>query len=697
MPIVELPNGEVAFVEDGATPETIARIKAANTGKPKQPRTSNAPAKLAPFEQNVQSRLAQGNKFDNSSGLSKFNAGSSALTGRFTHGITFGADDPILAGASAITRGAYKAVKNHDIGEIGKEYTLEREVLKRKRQRDDGLAGTALEFAGAVANPLGAGETALKWAGGLSPKLSKLTALGEKVENAPAIVQALMAGGNQGALEAGFNGENVGTGYTSGAIGGTLFGGALHGGRRIKQIFSDRTPEAASRTAYSRIATLLNHNKMSPEQAAMELRRSSKAGNDAMVMDLSPGLRATGAALSRKPNLERSNELIQRGEERIDARPGRFEDQIRDAIKPGTGQDADTALDSIRGAQRATGKADYERVLDGKFIKSDDMDAFLRSAPDEVQRALRDGVKLAELYGQDIGKLGVKLGPNGEVLMDAAPSMRVFDYAKRAMDDHIGSAFSSGNKSLAGGLSNQLTQFKKLIAEANPEYAGILATQRDFFQKANAVETGLDVIKRMKKEPKAVLKELNGLDASVREEARTGIVEAIIGLRSSHSDPVKFFRSVMRTPAQRKVFEFAFNGKGNLSRFEKWLSRETRAAKADVLTAPGRQSETARFDQADESLGGQASSVFQDVMRGFAYGGPAGAAAAGTRKFHDLRTGTGPAAQDEIARILLSNGIDLPKGVSAAERFQKARKEKNNALAIAAAKGGSQLFSGYGG
>jgi hypothetical protein len=340
---------------------------------------------------------------------------------------------------------------------------------------------------------------------------------------------------------------------------------------------------------------------------------------------------------------------------------------------------------------------DYQKALDGKFAWNRELQEFMAKAPDEVTNAMRDGAKLASLYDQDIGKLGMRVNPaTGEITMDAMPSMRVFDYAKRAMDAKIAAAYKSGDNALAGGLSNQLTQFKDLIMKANPEYAGVLAKQRDYFQKAEATELGLNVVSRLKSEPKAVLAELRSLDPSKHDDARTGIADAMIALRSQKQDPVAFFKGLARTPEQRKVLEFAFNGKGNLSRFERWLDRELRAKKADVLTAPGRQSETSRLQSADDSLEG-VGGVAEHGLRGFAFGGPAGASAAVMRKFSDLKNGMSPSALDAMAKALMGDGRGVAGKVSLARTYAKVRKKKNAQAAVRAAKAGQQPITNYAG
>lgn len=691
MPLVTLPNGEIVNVDDKATPEVIARLKAAHPAT----RGGNAPAmsqpKLSDEEREVQKRVAFTTKNDH------IGAG---LQRKIMKGITASFMDEILGGVGAATQGVYRAVKHRDIHEIGKEYRISRDTERALQDQSNGIGGTAAELVGTLMNPIGDGAAALK-ALKFAPRLVKA---GQAIDHAPALAKALLAGGNQGAVNALGSAKDssdlLGTamqGYGAGAMGGAAFGGAAHGIRRAGQILADRGTKAAERTAYTRIAHMLENGGVTPKRAERELSVTKARGGDGMVMDLTPGLRAQAGAISRRPNVPLSNEMIARGESRIDARPDLFEQQVRSAIKPSTGQDADALKAGIKADQKAHGAASYDQVLNKNFVWNDDLEKFVREAPPVTQQTMKDAVKLVMNERVDPTSLGIKFNKAGDVQFDKVPSMRVFDYMKRAFDHNIGQALRSGDKNTARILSGELGALKDGIAKSNPEYGQVLAKQRDFFQKTQAVETGLSVVKRLRREPKVVLNELRSLDPTMQDDARTGIVEAIIGMRSTNADPVKFMRSVMRTPHQRKVLEFAFNGKGNLARFERWMNREVRATRSDVLTAPGRQSETARFDMADESLKGNVGGVFMDAMRGFAFGGPAGMTAAGVRKLHDLRTGTGEAAMNEMAKILMSDGSNLKKGLSAAKKYASTRKRSNAKAAVAAAKVGQQLFTDYSG
>lgn len=690
MAMIQTPNGAF-FIDDAATPQAIALAKADFMARNKggTARTPK-PALLTADQQDVQNRLASKQKH------------SDAFTQTMDHffqGVTANHMDEVAAALHAATAGTVNAVRKGSIHEIGRDYRNERDALRMRDEQSAGGGSTAAEIAGALASPLGDAGLALKAGGRVLPVLARTAA---KLKRAPAVVQGITTGATQGALNAegsdstGHSVTALGQGALTGALTGGVFGTATSGLRRGVQILTDRNPAAAERIASSRIGEMLSKAGIRPERASREMAVTKGRGGDPMVMDMSPGLRAQAGALSRRPEVAASNTMIDRGEQRLLDRPAMFEQQLRAHITPSTGVDAADNLAGIHGARTAHGKTDYEAALDGKFHWSPELQKFLDHAPPEMHAALRDGAHLASLYDQDIGKLGMKIHPvTGEIEMHATPSMRVFDYAKRAMDAKIASAYKAGDKATGGGLSNQLGKFKQLIMDANPDYAPILNKQRDYFQRAQATELGLNVVSRLRTEPKKVLTELKALDPSKADDARTGIADALIALRSQKQDPVSFFAGVARTPEQRKVLEFAFNGKGNLGKFERWIKRELRAKKADVLTAPGRQSETARFQSADDSLNEGVGGLAEHGLRGFAFGGPAGASAAILRKFNDLRTGMSPPALEAMAQALMSDGAKLPEKVRAARSFQVLRRSKNARAAVLAAKAGQQPFTDY--
>lgn len=732
--LVEMPNGEVIEVDDNISQAALNNISK-QYSKPSN--SIGVMQRTAPMteEQSVVQRRANAREKLNDSGINQYLPGflrpNSDTARGVNRGMLMNFGDELSGAGSALLFGVPKAIAHGDISEIGKEYRLARDTereLDRRSQDRSPIASTVGELTGAVINPVGRGRAAIDALGtaagkvGLEKVAGALARTGERVGNAGPVATAILSGANQGALNAAGSADDLsgvpgalGQGAAVGGIAGGVLGGAVHLGARGLQTIYDATPEQASRAAYSRIAKLLDNANMTPQRAAREIAVTDARGGDAMVQDLSPGLRAKAANISRKPDIESSNALIERGEKRIDSRRARFGEQVRQNSGL-ENTDALERLDEITGARKAAGEEAYGEggALDKPLQWSDDLDKFFRDSPD-ADRLMRNAYTTAQRFGDDIGRIetraeptvgtqqidpatGKPIGPakfDTEVTQQAIPSMRAFDYLKREYDGEIGQALKSGNRTLAAGLSNQLNRLKGIIGDANPEYKSVLATQRTLFQQQAATEMGQSFLRRINKDPRVLLRELNNLPDEAKQDARIGIIDALINT-DNKADPVSFFNSISRNNNQRKVLEFAFGGKGNLGRFQRWVNRELRAMRADVLTAPGRQSETSRIGMADDEIGG-ASNVMLSALRGFGFGGKTGAITNAMRAIENIATGTSKATQEEIAKILLSKGDNLVEGVQAAKAYQKAREASNKRRARLMAKLGQQVFSGQAG
>jgi len=696
MGLVTMPNGEVVDVPDNIAPEALQRIQAnyAKAAPPKQ-----AATRVDARQQGISRKARQldagtGTMGDVQRGVIK--------------GLTFGFADELAGGLDAATRGVFRAVRDGDVSRIGETYRETRDV-ERERDRIAGdrspIASTVGELGGAVVNPVGTGARGVQAlargaeAVGLTKAAGALSRGGSRLAASGPIAQGVAAGGLQGALNAAGNADNlsdVPTAALGGAGIGALAGGALgvvaNGVQRGAQIISDARPQNAERTAYSRIAQLLDSGKTTANKVEREIAVTDARGGDAMVQDVLPSLRAQAGAISRKPTVSGSNELIERGASRIEGRRARFGDQIRrDADIPAAGDDALARGDALASARKADGQSGYADggIMDTAIAPTPALQTYLKEAPEQVQRAMRGAYDEMLLRDQNPADY---VGADG--IFTHIPNLRTFDYVKRSFNTQIGQAIRAGDKSTAQGLSYQLDKLKGVLADANPnnaEYAALLKSQRDAFQQQNALDIGKSVLGRMNN-PRMVMRDLKAMEPHQIEDARIGIIDALINA-DTKADPVAYYRSLTRNPAQREVMEFAFGGKGNLGRFDRWVNREVRATRADVLTAPGRQSETARFAMAEGDAQENVGGVLSNAMRGFAFGGVTGAVSSAVRGIGNIATGTSRVTQEEIAKILLSKGENLVKGTEGAAAYQKARAVGNRRRARLAGKAGQQVFT----
>jgi hypothetical protein len=693
---VVLPNGKIAEIDDAATPEVIAKIKAANPAPTRKERVaSGAPRKAQP-ETEVQKRVREGN-----SSANMFTDGLRSLT----QGFTFNFADEIAGAGSAATRGVYNAIRKGNVGEIGREYTTERDAqrqLDTDAKERSPLTSIVSEIGGAVVNPIGAGAKGVQLlsraarGAGMTRAATKAANVAARIEKSGNVAKGALAGANQGTLNAvgvaedDVTGSALAGGVTGGVVGGVV-GGAISRGSKLIQAYKSAKDGNAQNVAYQRIEKLLNDGGTTPEQAALDIaRRTDARGGDAMVQDLTPGLRAQAASISRKPNVPSSNALIETGQARIDARPDRFGKQVRENAKIlDAGDDAYSVGDILQGTRRAAGRTDYAKggEMDGPLKWSNELDDFFKTAPENTNatvRKARDDMMERRENPDSYNMF------NDDGTVTAVPSLRTLDYMKRRFDIDIGVALKVGDKARAQALSEELTSIKGLLGVANPKYKEILATQRDLFQKQKALEDGMGVLKRVGSEPRVVLREIAMLPKHAQEEWRIGIIDAMIN-SNNKANPLNYFKSITRTPAQREVMEFAFGGKVNFANFQKWVNREVRSQRADLLTAPGRQSETSRVALAEG--GSEDDNLLSNALRGYAFGGAIGAVSGGIRTIQNMATGTTPVVQEEIAKILLSKGDTLVKGIKQARDYSDGITKRIDKRALGAAKGSQQLFT----
>lgn len=714
MPITRMPSGEYVNVAEGTSPERLQQIMQANRVPKRSTPASAMASRPAPVngEQQEVAKRVQERK------TSYKNSGWFGGLRDFATGYTSNFADEAAGGVGALVRGIPNAIAKGDIGEVGREYRVSRDVVRaedKARHAQGGATGTIAEIAGALAAPVG---TVLKGAKYGAEALGVAKALrGTKAASVavratkPVLARAALAGAGQGALNgAGQAEDDTLGGATSGALIGGAFGAAggaaMNGAQRVAQVVRDRAPAAASRTAYSRIAELLSKaptspgasTMLTPERAARELAVANGRGTDAIVADLSPGLQAQAAKIARKPDLVGSTRMINNSEGRMAGRGQAMEDQIAGNIMPSTGTDALKFQQSNTAARKAAGAKDYDAALNKPVAWSPALDDFVKKDNPLVKAALSNAYRSLKSQDIDPTTIGLKFGRDGVLEKVERPTMAAFDYLKRGLDQVARAAKDGKDFDGARIAGDQTDTLRKLLGDVNPEYTKALATQRSFFNQDGAAELGKTVVKRLggaKADPKVLIQDIQKVHPDDRDALRTGFADALIALRDQKTagkGPVAVLQSIMRTPNQRKVLENLFEGKGNLGRFERWLNREMRASKTDAMVA-GPQSITSLMAGTDTLPGGSAGKLAFDTVKGYAYGGAPGAVSAGVRSVQDLARGVGPAANEEIARILQGNGTDLVQGVRSAETFQRVRKAANRRRVVRAARGIQQPFS----
>lgn len=706
MPLTQMPDGSYVNIDDKATPEAIARIKAQYRAKPRV--TANRVTPAASAREKFISGIS-------SAGQAGGEVSTEGFFNRLVHGATLGLDDKLSAlaatGMSYLDGGAGKSGEYLRDKSFGERFGLYNAGLKRMRGEEADAHPVftgAADMGGMLLTPIGAETGVGRLATRIAPTLAgtvKASRVGQLTARAgeSAIGRGARTGFNYGAASSFIDNGNVGDAFNSGLLGasvGGALGAGVHGGGKVLQAIADRAPANASRVAYAKIADMLGrtrrpgdtHMAYSPQAAEREMAVSAARGHEPMLMDLSPEMHNAAGWLARKPNLRAANTLVDAGENRIAGAADRFDSEVGRRVASTTGDDAYALKQNINAARRGQGMVDYAEggAMDTPVNWSPKLEKFFKDSPD-ADRLIKQAYTTAQRFGEDI--VGSAQGNQ------LVPSMRAFDYLKREFDGEIGAALRSGNRTLAAGLSKHLGTLKNLLAEANPEYQQILARQRDEFQRISSTELGQSIFKRMttRQGAKELLAELRGANVNP-EELKTGIADALLSMRNSSESPIRLMRRFMRSSDQRAVLEHAFGGTKNLNMFDKFMRRELRGMRSDDMLARGRQSATNIFQQHGDAA--EAESVGQlvsNVLRGQAFGGITGAVSGGVRTVDQLRRGIGPAAQEEMARILMGRGEGLTQGIDKSRKFAVARRAAERKRARMAAKFGAYAVSGNGG
>jgi hypothetical protein len=705
MPLVRMPNGQYINFDDGTPPEVVEQYRRQHT---KTASVRSAPKPISADEKEIRSRVDTKRRTQHTGDAAKE---------AITHGMFLNFDDNIVSGVEAGTRGLWNALKKRDIGEVGREYRISQEADRRHRQQlsdNSPISSTAGSIVGAVVNPIGAETGVAKLANMIAPaftkgvQASKLGTSIAKIGNSSVGLGA-RAGANQSALMAIGDGADLGEAADSGLMGG-LFGGALsgvmRGGGKIRQLIKDHKPEAGSRVAYDRIATMLQRAKddtgaaFTPKSIAQAVKKDTGTGAAPIVADYSPEMQASLAYLARRPMSEAANEAAMATGARADDAAARYGSKVDSMF--GGKVDAHGAAKSVSAARKAKGADDYSpEVMDKPFGPSTPtLDTLVQHPTPTLRRAMGNaadnvrGWRGADGKPLDPTAHGWDLDGQGELVLTRIPSFRTFDALKRSYDTMIGGAIKSGDRTTAKMLSEELTQIKTELTKVNPQYGQTLAAQRDAFQRENALQLGETFLRDMKK-PRELLDKLKGKADEYVPDIQYGIADALIQMRNTSSrNPVSILRTMMRSPDQRKVMEFVFGGSKRLNEFDKFLRHELRSGTTDKMANAAKNSMTHTLKMQESALdGGVGEDIGRRSLTGLAFGGPLGLASGAWRGFQANKHMLSQSAQDELTRILMGRGDDIAKGVDASTKYAAARKAKSKRAAQVAGKVAGAIVS----
>lgn len=717
MPMMLMPDGSYVEVAEGTKPEVIARIraqfpaKAAKTTSTATQQPANKPPGPAINERglDVDRRASRYRAADDVASYMPFSTGKTG--NELRNSISFGLADKGRAAVDA----AFGALSGKNFDD---EYQRNKQALAQNSEQnyeESPVSSWVNNIAGAFLNPLGAETGAARVASRFAKpifdalKASKAGVLASKLGSSSVGLGA-RAGFNQGVIEGGLNqidnpestwgdvGTNAFNGGISGGLAGGAFGGIFGAAGKIRNVLKDRAPEHASRVAYSKVADGLDRsvnpntgNAYSPLGAINEIKVTDAGGGDAMLMDISPEFRNMSAYLGSRPGMRLANELEQRVQGRTEAAPDRFDTRIKRVLN--TSPDAHTRRKELTSARKVISSEGYKEdgVMDKPINWTPDMDKFFREATPVTQKALRDAYEL---------RLNLREMPAQQLTTEGTfthiPDLRTFDYVKRVFDNDIGEAMRAGGNgsTRAMVLSKELRALKDMLAKDNPEYMKMLSQQRDLYEQQKSLDLGTSFIKRMRVDSRTLLDDMRkeGVD---REQMRLGVADALMHMREGSDNPVVAMRKMLRSADQRQVLQYVFGSNKTISEFEKFMRREMRSTRTDRMVDPSVNSKTHVLNAQGEADDVNASALIgKSALQGLAFGGSAGMASRVLRAMDTLSSGLGPKAQEELARILMSKGEGLQKGIRSAEKYAQRREAVRKSRAVAAGKVGAAAFGG---
>lgn len=726
MPLRRMPNGEYVDVPANISPEALAKIEAQYKAAPKAQapqRSSNENAGVAtPTRTPSKVPEKKANETTDEETIRKvaefrkrqaerpwymkpffgaFDGGAEDAQRMAASGFLANFDDE-LAGVAGGSARAIKGVFTGDENDtFSRGYDVARGIERAEKSRirqDRPITGTVGEIGGAILNPLGAGSRVLGGAGKVAERLGMgrvAQALGTgsaKIANAGPVATGVLAGANQGALNAAGASEDLSsmpsdmlTGAAGGAAFGGLLGGAGYGAGRVMQTLRDRKPENAGRVALNEVSEALGKAGISPARAESTLARANATGNDMAVMDLAPSLGARAGKLSRNTDLPASNELAEFAGSRVASRGERIAGKIDDTAGLPQGRDALDFDDYLQAQRKGIGSALYANggALDQPINNSAALEKFLIESPD-VSKLLDDAYTMAMRMGDDLQTM--QRASQGGVTM--VPTMRVFDRLKREFDTKIGIALRNGEKTLAEGLSKQLKELKRIVGKDNPEWEPVLATMRDQFQKEEALRKGAEVWSKVRKQPRVAMREVRGYKGEQKDNARLGIIDKFIEDVVGSGNPSEVLAAVTRNKHQRELMEWAFGSTAKFNQFRRWANREFKSVSSDDNL---RRLGTASSQGGDNI--GDAALLAREGVAGGAFGGMAGIAANVSRRLASMKPSGTIDAQEEIARILMSDGKGMADEMKAVAKYMADRAKRAKSRSRWLGKAGQQPFS----
>lgn len=501
-----------------------------------------------------------------------------------------------------------------------------------------GYAGTAAEFGGAIATPVGLaakgatlagrfGSAAMEGAKGLAARAGLLG----------------VEGAGYGGLSALGNDTDVGQGMALGGIAGGAVPIIAGVGRAAAKPFTDAIRARTNPGGYAaeKVAERVS-NKMPVDQAGRRMAMGDNLNLADVGGESARGLLRTAANIPGK-----ARDRIQA---QLTLRQFGQGDRLKSAVAR-TFADPDGYLaakeEIAEAAQKAAGPL-YRTAYSKPLHYSEKLEGILQTPAG--QRALRHAEQLAGNEQVPFKQFFVQVADDGSQQMRRVPDTRGWDYIKRAMDDMVERETDSITKKVSNegriliGLKNRMLEE---VDRLNPDYAAARSAWAGKAALDDALETGREVFRMS---PDALKRAVADMGPAQKASARVGAAETLRNQIEQTGVTQNAVLRIFSRPAQIRNLQTLFESPEKFAEFRKTIFAEARK-RATYQEATG-NSTTVRQGIDMAEAGGLQEGV--DTARNVVTSGPFNA----TLQFIGTRLrmlgGMTPDVADEVAKRLMA-------------------------------------------
>lgn len=592
----------------------------------------------------------------------------SGVMDQITSGMMFGLDDEL----GGVIGAPFRAIRDQ-VGlkeAYGREAALLREQKRRNREKT-GAIGTGAEIAGSLMT------------GGALSKIGPMAASAGR-----GLAARIGAGAAEGAAYGAVSGAGNADGDVSDAVsGGTtgaLLGGAVGGGLPVigaglravggKVASGVRSVASPKSEAQSRIAKAMQND--AGNIALQSGDDAIAAANNQRLMNVDRGGETTRALARAASNVEPdARATFQRAADDRFASQG---DRAVDIIKKVAGGEVDDIAfqETIRNQARVSNAAAYKAAMSSpsaqsvftpklqQLMQSPAVRAAVRSAPTKsANRSLHDIANPFEVNSR--GAYVLRKKADGTLI---SPNLGFWDQVKRNLDDQIGKAQRSGERSTAADLMNLKTQLVDELDNVVPAYKTARAGAAAAFGAEDAVDAGKKYARVSRNTPEMV-RALGKMTDAEKKAFKAGFASELIDKVKSTNDRSNVIRSMFQSAESREKVVAAF-GEGKARELEAFVRIE---GAMDALRGSMGNSTTARQLMELGLVGGgnAAAGGYGLVTGDFRLAALTGAATGvryGRRKVDD-------AVMKEMAKILTSSDKAAMNKVAANSMMSKSYME----------------------